>query len=603
MPKFGAHMLFVELARSKRPDLFSDLDENALRLGAIGPDMTLFLLDPVTNEYVRKGLDLAFEILTVLHDISEKLKEITKIFDGPPADLANWVSGGMSQDVDALLTTSFDTLISVVKLGLADGAGRINLQNPFLQFIKEDGIDVLGFVRKVTEEGPTIVVEATDNYGFPFRYFGHPYTDDGKWKQPEPVGDYSKWWWMDMLHYRKTGQFAKALLANAASPIEEAYAKGYMSHIAGDLCGHPYVNSIVGGPFRNHAYRHMVLESLADTWLWKQQGRGDVLEAALDERAKLSRDDLVAVANLIERSMREVYQPPEVPQQLPQGYPTNDELVASFERMFTYLHLSTDSGVRRPEAPPDSLSELVDEMQKLLSRNQPGQFPGGGGTFLEDLLAVLAWCLKGMVLLLMLVTLPLAVLMRAVAIGPRWILYFLHLGIFMVHSGIRTLLALMGWGYAGAEDFDNFGFLEEWIHASPADVEEYGYPRQTASLPKPPYYWLIPPRHISKVEDPRTFVAAHHDRQGPAWLVDPANVMEQDRALIDAMLNATTPEETIAAEIAMRQAGGAGFGNAVDFTIALLDGSVPVPDMDLDGDRGFGFRTWEGLPPADARYV
>ena len=324
---------------------------------------------------------------------------------------------------------------------------------------------------------------------------------------------------------------------------------------------------------------------------------GDVIEAKLDERVKLPPNELVEVADLIERTMREVYADPELPRQLPGRYPAQQELIASFERMFEYLRLSTDSGVKRPTAPPDSLSELADEMQQLLSRNQPGSFPRGGGSFLEDLLAVLAWCLKGMVLLIMLVTLPASLLARAAMIGPRWILYFLHLGIFMIHSGVRTMLALMGWSYAGAEDFDNFGFMTSWIEAKPEEEEERGYPRKSTSRPKPPYYWLVPPRHIAGVEDPRTLVAPHVHSRGPRWMLDPANAMEPDRALLDALVSASTPAETVAAEQALRNAGGAGFGNAVDFTIALLDGTFPVPDLDLDGDRGFGLRTWEGMPP------
>ena len=154
MPKFGAHMLFVEQARIRRPELFEGLDLRALQLGAIGPDMTLFLLDPVKDKYVRAGLDVAMRILTVLHDISAKLKEIMHVFDGPPTDLADWVSGGMSKDVGALLETTFDTILSVLKLGVANGASAINLQNPLLKYVDLGGVDLAGFFAKSRRRVP-----------------------------------------------------------------------------------------------------------------------------------------------------------------------------------------------------------------------------------------------------------------------------------------------------------------------------------------------------------------------------------------------------------------------------------------------------------------
>ena len=64
MPKFGSHIIIAELAAHQRPDLFSSAEVgNALRLGAVGPDLTLFLFDPITKPEIRQGFDTATGVL------------------------------------------------------------------------------------------------------------------------------------------------------------------------------------------------------------------------------------------------------------------------------------------------------------------------------------------------------------------------------------------------------------------------------------------------------------------------------------------------------------------------------------------------------------
>src|SRR5919199_1054714 len=93
--------------------------------------------------------------------------------------------------------------------------------------------------------------------------------------------DEQAFFWSDMLHYRQTGQFGRALwrLANGddlppgADPDEDsplagdgarAYALGYISHLATDVTGHAFVNQIAGGPFRLHWQRHHLVENHMD---------------------------------------------------------------------------------------------------------------------------------------------------------------------------------------------------------------------------------------------------------------------------------------------------------------------------------------------------
>ncbi len=93
-----------------------------------------------------------------------------------------------------------------------------------------------------------------------FDLVAHPYRDG--------VAAGEKWWWFDALHYRKTGQYAAALLEQTRdmnSPLH-LYALGYLTHVAADTVGHPYVNLYSGGPYRAQAQRHKTGENFQDVF-------------------------------------------------------------------------------------------------------------------------------------------------------------------------------------------------------------------------------------------------------------------------------------------------------------------------------------------------
>jgi hypothetical protein len=74
--------------------------------------------------------------------------------------------------------------------------------------------------------------------------------------------------WSDMLHYRDTGRFGRALwnLAQGDEEGPKAYALGYLTHLATDVTGHAVVNAISGGPFRTQWQRHHLAENHIDAY-------------------------------------------------------------------------------------------------------------------------------------------------------------------------------------------------------------------------------------------------------------------------------------------------------------------------------------------------
>jgi hypothetical protein len=96
--------------------------------------------------------------------------------------------------------------------------------------------------------------------------------------------------WSDMLHYRRTTDMARNLLAEADSQFKEdndaikrdqfrAFALGWICHVGTDVIAHSFVNEQAGGPFRTHWQRHHLVENHIDAWNYRQAGAGGTLPA------------------------------------------------------------------------------------------------------------------------------------------------------------------------------------------------------------------------------------------------------------------------------------------------------------------------------------
>jgi hypothetical protein len=107
-----------------------------------------------------------------------------------------------------------------------------------------------------------------------------------------------KWYWADVLHYFRSGTFARNLAVGAkatGNPNLIAYAYGYLTHYVTDVVGHPYVNQVVGGPWRLYWQRHHLVENFIDAYVWD---RWHAPSVGAPGAAEPPLDRLVASANL-----------------------------------------------------------------------------------------------------------------------------------------------------------------------------------------------------------------------------------------------------------------------------------------------------------------
>jgi hypothetical protein len=183
-------------------------------LGACGPDFLYLLMD--------YGSDA--------QDLENILVKTAATFDS----LAELL-GGIQEQIDGL--------VSSITMGVSDS---IKQTSQMLSAVMREGLFAL-----------------LASGGFnPFAFF------ESRRQTDRPR---EEWFWADVLHYWRSGRFAENLVREAnrlGNPNLIAYALGYSTHYVTDVVGHPFVNQVVGGPWRLYWQRHHLVENFIDAYIW-----------------------------------------------------------------------------------------------------------------------------------------------------------------------------------------------------------------------------------------------------------------------------------------------------------------------------------------------
>lgn len=196
-----------------------------------------------------------------------------------------------------------------------------------------------------------------------------------------PYRDGEKWWWFDALHYRKTGKFATALLEatrDRTSPLH-LYSLGYLTHVAADTVGHPYVNLFSGGPYRSQSQRHKTGENYQDVFnllgvtgqdwnysrlhaLYNFNYTGVINDTKPDRTTSLP-DDL---AELIARTINSIYQEDAIPGPDYGASVTAGDINDTYRTWYRWLTSATDTGTLPPPVAYSLTKELREVWEKTI---------------------------------------------------------------------------------------------------------------------------------------------------------------------------------------------------------------------------------------------
>jgi hypothetical protein len=304
--------------------------------------------------------------------------------------------------------------------------------------------------------------------------------------------------WSDMLHYRRTGQFGRALYTLAQQLEGEdrdkasAYALGYLTHIGTDVTGHGLVNEIAGGPFRLHWQRHHLVENHMDAfWYLKDPLRpgnasqyGQLTESALyydiafneeggaaiprpaypsgnsmrerwQRRRTLDLDSKLAdpIPELLVKALEQVfYQGGKHPRILADndGKPSAELIRETYRLLFLYLRMTTADGFdNEPPEPPDVFPNLDFPVFSDAQDEGPNRSSDDGDWF-DDLLDFLLSVAKVIIYIAQVAayigSLPFAVAADLGTYPLRYAYYWaVQLPLFHMLKNARSVLVMTGY--------------------------------------------------------------------------------------------------------------------------------------------------------------
>jgi hypothetical protein len=234
-------------------------------LGAMGPDILLYTPpSPGLAAALGDGtiVALAKEAASSPSSLSgSQLLLLEELFSNP---------------LGAAYSVLFSLLVVPVWPKLSNITAVLAEANTIAQ--EEDEFAVLGLVDKLSSvateanslktELPLIIASLTEIIGTittlgpwmesaPLNQPGLPEPSDPRGCRPH-----------EFLRWHGSGDFARALSEKATTPNQEAFALGWLCHLAGSVTAEPFVNNIVGGPYRTHWWRNRLAQNFIDSWVF-----------------------------------------------------------------------------------------------------------------------------------------------------------------------------------------------------------------------------------------------------------------------------------------------------------------------------------------------
>ncbi len=606
MPGPASHLTLIELQTAKaenNPGAFSGPVLDALinhrrhaALGAIGPDM-IFWAD--WGEYTPI-VNVIFDIYKTLDEIYEKLAAIWEPISDAIDKVVNTLSGGLAAE----LSETIDLLNGII-------------QNALITLITEQ-LDVYAFLH------PN------------FQKFGS-------------ISKVDDWNWLDYTHHRWTGDFATALVRRAHlanDPALRAYSLGWISHVTADVVGHPYVNTAVGGPARSHWQRHFIQEKFMDTWVWgfyhtpgvtmpssvvpgtipfAYETWTNVNGASLHNLIDLGDDMPASLQKTIAQALNDVYFPkrhPNVGGTIP--FLKEEHVNRAYQMLVVGLEIMTSKErfLARPQPP----SVFNDDAPPTFPVPGGGSGSGSGGSSGGSFsLAALLWAILDYIKDLFEYLTDLALWLVSQVTFPltypiRYALYLMQLGLYEIYRQFRWALSLSGFAFPDPDQLFN-PLAQQFINPA-TDVQSM--PRREfpieqdhclffpAGCPIPQSPGCVEP--VAATSGPYTRSPLNY----PFWFIEGEPF---DPAVAQALADAGSPGKTIELTRSLfPPKTGAPYsgslGNAVDFLLRhaaeIASGgggadSLKLPNWNLDGDRGYGFKCWEVIadstttPPTETK--
>ncbi|MEO0938478.1 MAG: hypothetical protein AAFY38_10020 [Pseudomonadota bacterium] len=479
--------------------------------------------------------------------------------------------------------------------------------------------------------------------------------------QAQPSLPAATWRTWEYMRWKTTGDFAADLLKQADALGDDqlrAYAYGYMTHVGGAAIGEPFCNSITGGPYRTHWWRNKYVRNHVDAWT---HGRyqtpatmagdtptppyadwtslcGATLDKLVDIDGITGKDAVDAVinnampatpgfdkvANLLKNSVANVYGGFGQLQAPPEEISDEAALREAYVGLLSVLHFMTgDSPLCfTPLGPPPPGSETPpDWYGSGGSGTTPSNpSPGGGGgpsgtTVAATVTAIVAAILA--VLAIVFASLILAAAAAAAAIvaiilfaigpgGPEWEevrtnIYWMRMQLQQALIALQDALVTGGLGYpqpirlgtAPAGPNDPWQPVTDQDGVALTRSREGRYPFRMQGLPPQGGQPALPPDG-GYLRDPTD-----------APELPPTRSLFAQGSYADNIIDgAGLANGGMMTDLGLFPTRDQDFGGALENALDIIrNGAQGLSSYNLDGDRGYGWKTWRpklGSAPADA---
>jgi len=643
MPKFGIHSIVLDQIIEKLSDdapnntdsetLSRILKSNsfAANLGAIGPDLLFWAPDYAIAEHLDpfvKAYDGINKKIKVIKDFGETIKvNIEEGVDGVIDALRPLpIIGPMVFTIEGY-HEAFERISHEIEV-LAES---IKTEIRLAIFVKILGLDSQG------SDGNTMARSILQ----------------GVFQSSQQAGrEEMEWYWFEMLHYRNTGDFARKLIELAEKSGDEelmAYAYAYVSHYATDLVGHPYVNTISGAPYRIAVQRHVVIENFMDQWKWINSDGEFNTNIRNELFEKMGFEDVVdlpdSIAGLIADALFETYKDLIHPlRYIPSNFLAESKSVNPIRDGFLNANdiktayrlqrrmlkiLGGQEHFVKPQE-PDGADEILSGLDLPSPSALPNtNFPTSANEFLQDIdewftamANYLNWATDSMKIIATKLGEAISNFIDNPALELRKLIealaYALELIAYDIYRWIHQILALAGLVYPEPDDVN----IDENVNNSAINsdsqvmaeklitIKEIEYKKYPIlKTPGQPHLDIRSHLKFMDHEDHRDFVGkkfeapfttvSHYTEENNKTPDVFINIVPLDTDLLTKYARAAKPEETIQLQDDNKKS----FGNAVDLSIYILHNrsdddleDVVFCNWNLDGDRGYGYKSWDGIP-------
>ncbi|MBR0640323.1 MULTISPECIES: zinc dependent phospholipase C family protein [Bacillus] len=444
----------------------------------------------------------------------------------------------------------------------------------------------------------------------------------------------NKWYWFDTLHYRRSGTFCSNMWKIAQGDNDlKRYCLGYASHIGTDVVGHPFVNAIVGGPYRTHWHRHKLVENWIDAYTRKHYSEhmDSMFRSCLNISEKEDNYRLDSISGSYLYRLCE-FEDGKLPSKLgnmfisalnttfkdiPHPREINiEDLDSTYRLWLCWFKRSTSIGAAVKPDPVDPPGGKAKELYKDYLKGLPS-YPGknsgdGGGRFnlkklfksisdfleylLEFLLYTIDWAIKHMIDIITLGYWEGIQLLR-------YLLYQIHKAMYEFYDNYRFSLVLGGYLFPEKNDLNKHPWGKAFINTSFVDLTGAGkatfenYPRkQDYHSPFNPEHHLIYPNafeeHPYAEPAPIPFYG-----EFPEYFIHKARQNEGVQHLYDCIAPYGEGVQ-YTHYIDKKTWEGDQLGSAIQCSGELIIKRMGnLPNFNLDGDRGYGWKTWRANDP------